>query len=110
MWLGDFQIITGYLNLQHALIRRLKTPIGSLIYHINYGSRIPDEIGNVTSINTSGHLNDYAESAVLADPRVQSLTDSVALYKENQTVQLRLTVQPQGNGQSINLNEVIQPI
>lgn len=110
VWLGDFQIITGYPNLQHALLRRLKTPIGSLIYHINYGSRIPDEIGNVTSINTSGHLNDYAESAVLADPRVQSLTDSVALYKEDQTVQLRLTVQPQGNGQSINLNEVIQPI
>ena len=78
--------------------------------NINYGSRIPDEIGNVTSINTSGHLNGYAESAVLADPRVQSLTDSVALYKEDQTVQLRLTVQPQGNGQSINLNEVIQPI
>ncbi len=110
LWTGDFQIVTGYTNLQYALLRRLQTPIGSLIYHINYGSRIPDEIGNIISTNITGHFNDYAESAILADPRTQSLTDSVALYVPNKGVTLQLTVKPQGNGQSINLNEVIQPI
>lgn len=110
VWSGDFQLITGYPNLQQALLRRLQTPIGSLIYHPTYGSRIPDELGNIISLHTSGHLNDYAESAVLADPRVHSLTESVALYNGDRTVQLQLTIQPQGNGQSLNLNEVIQPI
>ncbi len=109
-WGGDFQLITGYSNLELALLRRLQTPIGTLIYHLVYGSRIPGEIGNVASTTISDHLNAYAESALLGDPRVQSIPSSTALYLPNKGTQLALTVQPQGNGASLNLNEVISPI
>lgn len=109
-WGGDFQLITGYSNLQKALLRRLQTPIGTLIYHLVYGSRIPMELGNVVSFTISDHMNAYAESALLGDPRVQSIPSSKATYTPKSGVQMELQVQPQGNGASLNLNEVISPI
>lgn len=110
VWTGDFQIITGYANIQNALLRRLKTPIGSLIYHSVYGSRIPGEIGAIASTNITSHIDDYAESALLGDPRVESLTNAVSLYTPKKGIDLALTVQLMGNGAALNLNEVISEI
>jgi hypothetical protein len=106
-WTGDFQIITGYKNLAWALGRRMQTTIGTLIYHSDYGSRIPPEVGQVQWQNTVGNIVAYGKSCLLSDPRVSSIVSASASGVSN-TVRFSGTVQPKGFGASpVPVNEVI---
>ena len=109
-WNGDFFTISGYDNLILALTRGIITTIGTLIYHPNYGSRVPPEVGNVETAATALNIGAYANSAVLYDPRVNKIiTWDVAMLPNNQ-IQYTSTIQPNGeNTPSISLNLVLQP-
>src|SRR6185437_12449077 len=63
-WLGDITVITGYLNFARSIGRRLQTPLGSLIYHTNYGCSIPAEIGAIQSVDEATRLTEYGKSAI----------------------------------------------
>jgi hypothetical protein len=79
-WQGDFNLITGLLNFARALGRRLQTPLGSLIYHASYGSRIPYEVGAIQGPDEASKLTAYGNSAIRSDPRTaQILSSSTAL-------------------------------
>ena len=108
-WTGDFQTITGLTNLAWALGRRLQTPINSLIYHQTYGSRIPPEVGMVLDNATAGQINAYGTSALLSDPRVQSVINAIStLLPSSQGIQFTGTVQPKGQGSTPTVvNQVI---
>jgi phage baseplate assembly protein W len=107
-WEGDFQSITGYSNLAWALGRRLQTALGSLVFHPDYGSRIPPEVGMVLDDSTAGHIAAYGKSALLNDPRVQSVTSALSNLIANQGVSFSATVQPIGIGSTpTQVNQVI---
>ena len=109
-WTGDFQIIAGYSNLRISLGRRLQTTQGTLIFHPLYGSRIPPEVGAVQTNTTAGHINAFGKSALLADPRVQSVTEARTTLLPAGEVDFVASVQPAGfNTTPIALNEVISP-
>lgn len=76
-WLGDLPIISGYQNLALSLSRRLQTTLGTLIYHATFGSRIPPEVGAIMTSQTPSQIQAYATSALLSDPRVQSVNNVV---------------------------------
>lgn len=99
-WTGDFQTISGYANLSLSLGRRLRTPLGSLEPHPEYGSRIPGELGAIQSSSTSGHLSAYAKAAILSDPRVDRVTQIVVSYSGNFSVVLKAFAMPVGPGNS----------
>lgn len=106
-WMGDYQLITGYSNLRWALGRRLQTTLGTLIYHLAYGSRIPPEVGAVQDNSTAGNIAAYGQGALLSDPRVQSVPQATATLVE-QGVEFDGTVLPAGfSTPGINVNEVI---
>lgn len=108
-WTGDFQVITGYKNLTWALGRRLQTKLGSLMFHSDYGSRIPPEIGNIQIPQTAQHIAAYGKSAILADPRVQSVPFVSASGSVSQ-INFAATVNPGGfQTAPLQLNEVILP-
>ncbi len=110
-WMGDFNIISGYGNLQFSLARRLMTTIGSLMYNPTFGSRIPPEIGKIQSQATAGHIAAFASSAILSDPRVYQVNSQTITLNANSTISYTGDVVPNGYGsQSVNLNEVLQPI
>lgn len=109
-WAGDFQVISGYQNLKISLGRRLQTTLGSLIYHSDYGSRIPPEIGNIESTDEAVRIATFGRSALLSDPRVQSVLNVTAQQMANYQIAFQGTVIPAGlNTTTINLNEVIGP-
>ncbi len=110
-WTGDFNLISGYQNLQNAILRRLQTTIGNLMFHPNYGSRIPPEIGNIMTSATAGYIKAYAESAILTDPRVYEVTNVTATADTTvYAVGITATVTPNGgNVSSTQINEVLQP-
>ena len=109
-WTGDFFTISGYENLAFALERRILTTLGTLIYHPNYGSRVPPEVGNVQEPQTAMHIGAYANSAILTDPRVNNIPYWTVSMQPNNLISYQATIQPNGfNTASTNLNLVLQP-
>jgi hypothetical protein len=94
-WTGELPTLTGFLNFAAALGRRLQTPLGSLVYHRDYGSRIPPEVGAIQSLDEAQKLVAFADAAIKADKR----TGRVILVSG--------TVQP---GSLATIGALVQPI
>jgi len=97
-WTGDIVTINGYANLARSIGRRLQTPLGSLIYHSAYGSRIPPEVGSVQSADEAARLREYGNSAVRADPRTGSILLSEATTQPGSLATYRVVISPIGPG------------
>jgi len=97
-WRGDIGIIFGYNNYSMALGRRLVTPLGSLYYEPDYGSRIPGELGEIQAFISTGLLQAQAESAILADPRTASINNSSVFLNEAMQIAYQGTAIPNGPG------------
>jgi hypothetical protein len=112
VWTGEIPLITGYRNFARAIGRRLQTPIGTLIYHPTFGSRIPGEVGNIMSQNEASRLAAFGAAAINADPR----TGAVLSYRATSNGQPQIStfwalVQPIGPGAtSVEVNETISPL
>jgi len=112
-WSGDFQINVGLSNFKSSLGRRLATTLGNLIYHPEYGSRIPPELGQILTTGGQSLITAYGKAALLADPRTQSILSATTttLTGQPNAVQFLANVQPIGPGlQAVNVNEVLTPI
>lgn len=109
-WNGDFQVVAGYSNLSVALGRRLQTTLGTLIYHGEYGSKIPPEVGSIQTQDTTGYITAFGEAALMSDPRVKSILQAATVLQPNFAVAFTGSVQPGGAGGSpVAFNEVISP-
>ena len=110
LWTGDYQIISGYQNLALSLGRRLQTTLGQLMYHSEFGSRIPPEVGNIASGDVTALLVQYTTSALLSDPRVNRVVSCTVELLGNYSVEINAVVLPNGLGQEeVTVNEVIGP-
>lgn len=109
-WSGDFDITVGIPNYISALGRRLATTLGALIYHPQYGCRIPPEIGEIMTTGANSLIATFGAAAIQSDPRTQSLVSATAssIPGNPNAVGFQATVQPIGPGISpVSLNEVI---
>ena len=107
-WTGDFQLIGGYDNFRVSLGRRMQTTLGTLMYHPNYGCRIPPEVGNVEVGSSAGYLAAFARSCLKSDPRTGSVNSVTAQYGPNFVAAIVASVTPAGFGTTpIEVNEVI---
>jgi hypothetical protein len=110
-WVGDIPLITGLLNFATALGRRLQTPIGSLAYHQEYGSRIPGEVGSVQSIDEAARLAAFGKAALAADKRTGRVLSATATTQPGFLATFEGVVNPIGPGQSpVNISQIITPI
>lgn len=75
---GDFLLCDGLPNLRQALVHRVVTQNGDLMYHPEYGSQIKRLLGAVTGPTASILAAQYVSASVLADPRVADVTKSTA--------------------------------
>jgi hypothetical protein len=110
-WAGDFQTIAGYANLAWAVGRRLQTTLGTLIYHSGYGSRIPPEVGNIQTNQTAARITAFGKSAILSDPRVQSVIQASSALLPLGEIAFQAKIQPAGFGTNpVLVNETISPL
>lgn len=110
-WNGDFNLITGYPNLRRAIGRRLQTTLGTLIYHTNYGSRIPPEVGAIQAADEAVKLAVFARSAITADPRVNSIMQCSATVTPPFLASVDALIEPVGFGASpVAINETLSPL
>lgn len=109
-WNGDFQTVNGYTNLRYALARRLLTPLGSFIYHPDYGSYLATYMGNPLSIASISVILAYVQSALLSDPRVSAVTALVPALTADNNLGISSAVQAAGGPpQNTSVNIVLQP-
>lgn len=109
-WTGDFQVISGYQNLAFSLGRRLQTALTNLIYHPDFGSRIPPEVGSITDESIAGILQAYTTSCLTSDPRVAKVISVNVQIQQDNAFQISSVVQPNGFGASpVTINEVFGP-
>lgn len=109
-WTGDFQAIAGYQNLAFSLGRRMQTPLDALIYHPDFGSRIPPEVGSITDQSISGVLSAYTVSCLQSDPRVAQVTSVNVQIQADTGFEITSTALPNGLGESqVTVNEVFGP-
>lgn len=109
-WTGDYALTVGIPNYQAALGRRLATTLGSLLFHPDYGCRIPPEIGEVMTTGANALIAAYGQAAIAADPRTQSVLSAQAgsISGTLNSVAFQATVQPIGPGlPAVSVNEVI---
>lgn len=110
-WIGDISLIVGYANLARSLGRRLQTPLGTLIYHPQYGSRIPPEVGAVQDGVEAQRLAAFGGAALSADPRVASVTSATASVQPGFLATFSGVVLPVGPGSSpVSVNETLSPL
>lgn len=97
-WNGDIQLITGLLNFAMALGRRIQTPIGTLTYHQEYGSRIPGEVGAVQSSDEAARLAAFGRAALAADKRTGRILKTSSSVQPGSLATFAGTVVPIGPG------------
>lgn len=107
-WNGDIPLVTGLLNFAGALGRRLQTPIGSLAYHQEYGSRIPGEVGAVQSTDEAARLAAFGKAALAADRRTGRILSATATVYPGSLATFVGRVNPIGPNQTpVNILESI---
>lgn len=90
---GDFDVVSGRANLHQALVHRIETERGELIFHPEYGSRVRSLIGAVNGPTSTLLAAQYAKSAVQADPRISKVTQTVAAT-DGDSIRVDVEAQP----------------
>lgn len=82
---GDFVVVAGSKNLVQQLTHRIATPRGQAIRHPRYGSLLYRLIGKVARPVINVLAVKYTEATLLADYRVNSVTDIEAVIVNDMT-------------------------
>ena len=74
---GDLAVVSGVDNLAQALENRIETDNGELIFHPEYGDLVRQLLGAMNGPNAGLLAAQYVKAAVLLDPRVLEVDQSV---------------------------------
>lgn len=90
---GDLSLAEGLDNLHQALEHRIDTDRGELLFHQDYGSLVRSVVGTVNGPTAALLASEYAKSAVLADDRIQQVTQAAAEVVGD-TIRVSVEAQP----------------
>lgn len=93
---GDLAIVAGEANLRQALVHRVVTEQGELLFHPNYGSMVRAVLGAVAGPTAAILAARYAAAALRADARVRDVRDARAEVRGD-VVRVEALVQPVTN-------------
>jgi len=82
---GDLATYNGVDNLVQQLQHRLATPYGELPYHKDYGSEIPDALGEIASPYFILLAKALVRESLLRDPRISDVTN-ISVQVDGDTV------------------------
>ena len=102
---SDLKLVIGRNNLRQAIINRIRTQVGELSLHPNYGCRLPSLIGQNPTPYTLTLAKQYIREALLQEPRVESIVDIKVYYLDalKTTLQLEITVLPSTSAEPLNI-------
>jgi len=69
---SDFKTVSGNDNLAQAIVNRLRTAVGELELHPNYGSRLPSLIGTNPDDFTLPLARQHIRESLQQEPRIKN--------------------------------------
>lgn len=102
---GDIVLVDGRGNLRQALSHRIKVAQRTLMFHLDYGSRLRTLVGSVDGATANALAAAFTRAALLADPRVKSIPNVVATITGD-SISVVADVEPI-TGKVISLSEVV---
>lgn len=103
---NNFSTVRYYNNLIQAIIARLKTQIGELSEHPNYGSRLNELIGTVPDDLTLSTAKMYVFESLVQEPRIDEILEITPYFREGSsktTIDINLVVKPIKQLEPLNL-------
>lgn len=80
---NDLTIAEGETNLAQAVVNRLRTNVGELELHPNYGSRLATIIGEPPTDFTLNLAKRHIREALLQEPRIQTINSIKTSYTDD---------------------------
>ncbi len=102
---GDFRLARGDANLRQALLHRVRTALGELLFHAKYGCNVHALIGRGNGPTVGVLGAEYVRGALLSDPRVDSV-DAVTASIIGDVNEIEATVRPIA-GTSIDIQTTV---
>ncbi len=102
---GDVQMAVGIDCLKQDILHRLLTPKGSIPWHPDYGSEIPDLIGAKMTPENLEIIQVSAQECIYGDDRIEDIPDMSA-YTHNTQVWLAFRAIV-SSGDTLEFNEQI---
>lgn len=78
--------VSGKANLNQAISLRLMTTIGTLRFHLTYGSGLPQLIGRSNSPGLVQIATMFTAQALLREPRIQYVEDITINVSTNEVI------------------------
>jgi len=103
---ADLTQVRYYNNLQQAIVNRLRTGMGELPLHPNYGCRLHELIGTNPTQLTLSVAQLHIREALLGEPRVEEIIKINPIFREgtnNQVIDVDITVKPIKDLEYLNL-------
>lgn len=99
---GDLSAIAGLPNLRGALVRRITTDRGELVFHDDYGSGLRTMIGAVASPARAALAAREARQTIARDARVARIVSARA-ETQGDSLALSIQVEPIASGAALSL-------
>ncbi len=91
---GDLQWVGDLANLEQSLRNRIRTAIGNLPFHPEYGSEIPLMLSRPNTAVLLGRIYTALGSVFMAEPRVKKVTHLSVIRKSSNTIEISATILP----------------
>ncbi|GBF34151.1 hypothetical protein DCCM_3263 [Desulfocucumis palustris] len=80
---GDIQLTADAANVKSAVIRRLNTPVGELLFHPGYGNPLYDILSDIMTESWKGKAITAIRQCLAQEPRISVDTVSVEIFPED---------------------------
>jgi phage baseplate assembly protein W len=104
---SDFAIASGGKNLGQALLMKLKSFMGELVYHPNYGTTLHDLIGERLDIISASKANLEVRRTIYTDPRVGVIKELKVQSAGEPEIRVTTTISAIGAEGNTPLNLII---
>lgn len=102
---SDFKIATGIINLGQAIINRLRTGVGELELHPDYGCRLNTLIGTIANDFTLALARQHIREALLQEPRINTINSITTGFTDGlkNVIQCEIQVTPIESEEPLNI-------
>ena len=100
---GDLSWIAGFDNLEQALIHRIRTVIGSLIWHPEYGSNLELIVSRPNTKTLRSFIYTEILNTLINEPRIKNINKLLVLEFDSSTITIDIEVIPVNENNPRNL-------
>lgn len=88
---GDYSTVSSYQNVDAAVIRRMKTPLGALWYDPNYGNGVYDLLSKPMDAEFVVSAKQQLQTCLEGEERIHFISANVRIENEDRMARFAVT-------------------